>query len=157
MKVYSSIKNNFLFILFLINNNLIFSQINDNFASNTLEEGNYDLLDVTDYHNMKLIVSTSKSIYTGFPPNKKVETNANLITVSSIITINENYLLASCLEDSFLGKINLSTGNFISLIPYSEISTSTTLGIPKAICSLSNIDNYIFIGYSEIEEISDVE
>lgn len=63
MKVNFSIKNNFLFILILININLILPQINDNFALNTLEEGNYDLLDVTDYHNMKLIVSTSKSIY----------------------------------------------------------------------------------------------
>ena len=155
MKVNSSIKNIFFIILILININLICSQINDNFASSILEEGEYDLLDTTDYHNMNLIVSTSKLIYTGFPPTKKVETNANLISVSSIITINENYLLAACLEDSFLGKINLSNGNFISLIPYSEISESSALEIPKAICSLSNMDNTIFIGYSKIETIGD--
>ena len=93
MKINFSIKNNFLFILILININLILPQINDNFALNTLEEGIYDLLDVTDYHNMKLVVSTSKSIYIGFLPNKKIETNANFITVSSIITINEKLFI----------------------------------------------------------------
>ena len=118
MKVFLSIRNNIIcFHLFAIIN-LIFSQINDNFETGVLEEGNYDLLDVTDYHNMNLVVSTSKNIYTGVPPVKKVETNANLIKFSSLITINENYLLAACLQDSFLGKINLSNGNFISLISY---------------------------------------
>ena len=139
-----------------MNISLIFPQINDEFTQGVLEEGNYDLLDVTDYHNMNLIVSTSKNIYTGIPPNKKVETNANLIKVSSLITINHNYLLAACLEDSFLGKINLSNGNFISLVSYEEVGGSEALEIPKTICSLSNIDKTIFIGYSKIKEISEV-
>ncbi len=38
---------------------------------------------------------------------------------------------------------------------YSEIGESTALEIPKAICSLSNMDNTVFIGYSKIEEDSD--
>ena len=110
MKVFSSIKNKFIFFLIFLNINFILTQINDNFTSGILEEGSYDLLDVTDYHNMNLVVSSSKKIYTGIPPVEKVTTNANLISVSSLITINENYLLVACLEDSFLGKINLSTG-----------------------------------------------
>ena len=104
----------------------------------TLEEGNYDLLDITDYHNLGLIVSSSKAIYTSFPTNKKVDTNANLIKVSSLITINSNYLLAACLQDSFLGKINLSTGNFVSLLSYSDVDEDVGI-IPRTICSLSNI------------------
>ena len=155
MKVYFSIKNNFLllFLLFL-NFNLICSQIYDNFEEGILEEGSPDLLDVTDYHNIGLIVSSSKKIYTGIPPTKKTETEAKLIKVSSLITINSNYLLAACLEDSFLGKINLSTGRFVSLLSYSQIedtlNDTDTLQIPEAICSLSNIDDTIFIGYSKI-------
>ena len=152
MKVFLSIRNNIIcFHLFAIIN-LIFSQINDNFETGALEEGNYNLLDVTDYHNMNLIVSTSKNIYTGVPPVKKVETNANLIKFSSLITINENYLLAACLQDSFLGKINLSNGNFISIISYENPIDSKSIQVPQTICSLSNIDDTIFIGYTEIEE-----
>ena len=152
MKVFSSIKNKFIFFLIFLNINFILTQINDNFASGILEEGSYDLLDVTDYHNMNLVVSSSKKIYTGLPPVEKVVTNANLISVSALITINENYLLVACLEDSFLGKINLSTGNFVSLILYSDIDSD--FAVPQAICTLSNIDNFIFIGHSQITGVS---
>ena len=152
MKVlFIPLKNFLLFFLF-INMPFINSQINDNFEKGNLEEGNYDLLDVTDYHNLGLIVSSSKSIYTGIPPIKKTETNAALFKFSHLITINTNYLLVACLEDSFLGKINLSTGSYAPLLSYSEIedtlNSSNTLGLPNAICSLSNIDNTIYIGYS---------
>ena len=41
-------------------------------------------------HNLKLIVTTSKNIYTGSPPTLKASTEANLISSTSIITINEN-------------------------------------------------------------------
>ena len=140
-----------IFFLILIEFKIILSQIFDNYESNILEEGNYDILDVTDYHNISLIVSTSKNIYTGLPPEIKVTTNANLINATSLITINENYLLVACLQDSFLGKISLSDGNFISLLSYENISTYSSLEIPIKICSLSNIDNTIFIGYSKIE------
>ena len=155
MQVFSSIKNIFLFFFLFLNISLALSQINDNFASSVLEEGNYDLLDVTDYHNMNLVVSSSKKIYTGLPPVEKVVTNANLISVSALITINENYLLVACLEDSFLGKINLSTGNFVSLILYSDIDSD--FAVPQAICTLSNIDNFIFIGHSQITGVSSVK
>ena len=153
MQEISSITNNFFICLFFSILSLIFSQIHDNYYSGILEEGNYDLLDVTDYHNINLVVSSSKNIYTGFPPVKKIETNANLINVTSLITINENFLLAACLQDSFLAKINLSTGNFVSLIDYTNSKISEEVeGIPSHICSLSNIDNLIFIGYTKIDE-----
>ena len=85
-------KNFLLFFLF-IKIPFIISQIHDNFEKRNLEEGNYDLLDVTDYHNLGLIVSSSKSIYTGIPPIKKVETDAALFKFSHLITINTNYLV----------------------------------------------------------------
>ena len=93
----------------------------------------------------------SKNIYTGIPPEKKVVTDAQLISSTYLITINSNYLLAACLKDSFLGKIRLSDGAFIPLLDYTDTRISTTLEIPDTKCSLSNIDDSIFIGYSKIE------
>ena len=151
MNVFLIILKNLFFLLLINAFGIILSQIYDNFSYDTLEEGNYDLLDVTDYHNKNLIVSTSKSIYMGIPPKKIIETNANLINATALITINDNFLLAACLKDSFLGKINLSTGNFISLLTYSDVSISPGLDIPITLCSLSNIDNSVFIGYSRID------
>ena len=146
-----------LVLLFFIEIKFILPQIFDNYESNILEEGNYDILDVTDYHNINLIVSTSKNIYTSIPPSLKVTTNANLINSSSLITINENYLLVACLQDSFLGKISLINGTFTSLLSYTNIGTYSSLDIPIKICSLSNIDNTIFIGYSKIEYFEETD
>ena len=155
MQVFNKINQNFFLLIFLPIFKFISSQIFDNFTSGTLEEGDNELLDITDYHNMNIIVSKSKNIYMGIPPVKKVETDANLINATSLITINSNFLLTSCLNDSFLGKINLSTGKFTPLLSYSELSISPGLNIPNTICSLSNIDNTIFIGYSRITYYTD--
>ena len=105
-------------------------QINDDFSRGILEEGNYDILDITDNTNLKLLVTTSKNIYTGIPPVKKVETQANLINSTSLLTINENYLLAACLKDSLLTKININNGMSSSLINYQEINISPPLEYP---------------------------
>ena len=140
----------FLIIFILLQTKLINSQINDNYISNILEEGDYELLDVTDYHNINLIVSTSKNIYSGIPPNKIIQTEANLINATSLITINDNYLFAACLSDSFLTKIRLSDGSSTSLLEYSDITISPSLEVPLKSCSLSYIDDTIFIGYSRI-------
>ena len=89
MKALYSLKTNCLLFL-VINFSLIISQLYDNFEKGQLEDGNYDLLDVTDYHNLGLIVSSSKSIYIGIPPVKKTETDANLFKYSHLITMNTN-------------------------------------------------------------------
>ena len=138
----------FIISLFL-NINLDCCQINDNFAINTLEEGNYDLIDVTDNHNLNLIVSTSKNIYTGLPPTLKTTTTANLISVSSVISVSSTHLLAACLQDSFLTKIRLSDGETTKLLDYSQI-TSPSISVPEKICSLSIYDKTLFIGYTTI-------
>ena len=54
------------------------------------------------------------------------------------------------LENSLLTKININNGDFSSLLGYSDIDSSLELGIPLASCSLSNLENTIFIGYSKI-------
>ena len=148
MDIFQYIYQAFFLVLFLSQLKEITPQINDNFISEILEEGNYELIDVTDYHNKNLVVSTSKNIYAGIPPNKITQTEANLINSSAVITINENYLLACCLQDSFLSKINLSDGSFTSLLNYTSVTPS--IEAPIKSCSLSNIDNTIFIGYSKI-------
>ena len=150
MNAFFLIYNKFFLFFFCCVVKLIFSQINDNFDLKILEEGNYELLDVTDYHNLNLIVSTSKNIYTGIPPSLKIQTSANLIKATSLITISENYLLAACLEDAFLGRIKLSDGEFTCLLTYSEIVIDPELEAPTKICSLTNIDHTFYIGYTRI-------
>ena len=141
-------KFHLIFIIILLNYKLYTCQINDNFVKGILEEENSEILDVTDNYDLKLIVTTAKNIYTGIPPTKKSTTNANLINSTSIITLNNNILIAACLKDSLLTSINLNDGSFSTLINYNEINIEPKLSIPDTICSLSTKDNYIFIGYS---------
>ena len=127
--------------------------INDNYEKNILENDNYDLLDVTDYHNLYLIVTTSKNIYTGIPPVIKTSTEAELINSTSLITLSQNSLLAACLNDSLLTRISLVDGSFTNLLDYSDIDSSLILTVPSTSCSLSKSGNLIFIGYSEAQYI----
>ena len=90
-------------------------------------------------------------IYQDIPPVLKSETSAQLINTTSIITLNENYLLAACLGNSLLARIKINDGDYTSLLSYSDISIYPNLGIPITICSLSSMDNFVFIGYSRID------
>ena len=75
----------------------------------------------------------------------------NLINSSSIITLNSNYILVSCLQDSLLTKININDGSYASLLNYSDFETlEFKLEVPINSCSLSIIENTIFIGYTKI-------
>ena len=133
----------------LLNFIKVSNQINDHFSAELLEAGSFDLIDINDYHNLKLVVTTAKNIYLGIPPALKSTTGAKLINVSSIITLNENYLLAACLEDSLLTKININSGAFLNLLDYSQIDSG--LEVPISSCSLSILENTIFIGYTQID------
>ena len=155
---YGKIKLNINFIYFLFFYIIIklrikftLSQINDIYEVHDItgEEGS-KLVDVVDYHNLKLIVSALGNIYTGIPPTKKSQSNAKLNKYSSVATINENFLLASCLDDSLLTKININTGEHTSLLSYSDILTPNELSVPEKCCSLSVFDNFVFIGYSQL-------
>jgi len=97
-----------LFIIIILKLRIILSETSENYISNNLEaeEGNY-LLDVADYHNLHILLSTSGKIYTGIPPTFKAQTNANINNCSSIATVNENYIFVSCLSDSLLGNYML--------------------------------------------------
>ena len=139
----------FLLLIFLFQT--VKSQINDNYEIQSLsEENGYSLIDVVDYNNLKLVVSSSGNIYEGIPPTKVSQTSAKLFEYSSIASLNKNVLLAACLEDSLLAKINIINGEYTSLLQYSDISTSLELTIPENVCSISIFENLVFIAYSII-------
>ena len=144
----------FSFFLLILNLMVLFMLCEDieNYKTYTLEgeENNY-LLDVTDYHNLSLLVSTSKKIYTGIPLTYKTTTNANLNNCSSVATVNENYILVTCLDDYLLGYININTGSFKNLLNYSEINVSPELTVPKTICSIRISENMAIIGYNQLD------
>ena len=127
---------NFLFFNYLC-------QINDNYFSDDLDEADY-FLDVKDYHNLNLIITSSKKIFTGIPPIYKSSTEANINYYSSVATYNDNLIVVACLEDSLLAKININNGYHEILLNYFD-----SLVKPKFICSLIiNIDK-IYIAISQ--------
>ena len=87
----------FILFLFILQININYSQISAGFSKNNLED-NSILLDVIDYHNWNLIVSTLKNIYTEIPPQLKITIEADLINITTLIVLNDNYLLAACLR-----------------------------------------------------------
>ena len=127
----------------------ILCQIYDNFSSDILEKEDSDLLDIVDYQNLFLIVSTSQKIYSGIPPLYNTKTSAALNQNTSILVINENYILAACLNDSLLTKININNGNSSSLLEYYDIINNEVLS-PNTICTISMAKSIVYIGISEI-------
>ena len=116
--------------------------IKHNFKSGTLDESNNYFLDIKDYYNLSIIITESKKIYKGIPPNYQATTNASINKFSSAVTYNTNYLLVACLDDSLLTKININTGNNTSLLDY-PYKNSTYL--PEYYCSISLLDNIVYI------------
>ena len=82
-----------LFSLFIFIFTNVNSQIEDNYEIQSLnDEDRNSLIDVVDYHNLKLVISSSGNIYEGIVPQKVSKTNANLFKYSAIASVNENYL-----------------------------------------------------------------
>ena len=123
-----------------------FNEINDNFKlDNSLDEGY--ILDIKNYHNLTIMLTTSKNIYKGIPPNPEELPDININNYSSVVTCNNNYILIACLDDYLLSKINLNTLIYTPLLSYSDIDES--LEAPSNICSLSMIDNIVYIAFSQ--------
>ena len=138
-----------LFII-LIQINFVRDTISDDYETNTLEEGDYDIMEFNDYHNLKLIITSSKRIYKGIPPQYYFTTTANLINATSFISINEKFLLGACAQDNLLIKVKISDGATSSVINYNYFN-DLQLQAPTTTCSLSIINNTIFIGYTRID------
>ena len=144
MKIKRDIMKIFIFLIFL---KLSFCQISDNFQGGTLESGGYSILDVADYLNISILVSSSGKIYNAAGLEVKLTTSANLNASSSIAVYNQNYILAACLSDSLLVKISLVDGGFQSLVPYSDFDSIQVSS--KSSCSISFYNNIVFIGVSQ--------
>jgi len=134
------------FLLFLVIIQLVICEINDNFVHGILEEGGYSLLDVADYLNLSLIVTTSGNIYNGTPFNHISQTTADFNESTFIAVCNEDYILASCLKDSLLTKIRISTGEYESLLGYSDYDSITA---SNSSCCISIYEDIVFIAISQ--------
>ena len=109
---------------------------------------NASLIDITDYYNLYLLITTEKKIYTGMPPNEISVTTSNIINITAAATYDTNYVLLACTGDYFLSKIRINTGEEVPLISYSELSLSI-INVNYT-CSISILDNIVFIGIHQI-------
>ena len=104
------------------------------------------MINIADYHNLSILVSTSKNIYAGFPPKLKSKITSIITKFSSGVTINENYLLMSCLDAKILTKININTGEETDLCPSLSFSSPS-----QQICSISSYNNKVFLIYTQLD------
>ena len=109
---------NLLFVEYILLKYLITCQIYDNFNNGTLESLGSSILDITDYLNLSLLITSSGNIYNVAPLSFRINTGASLNASSSAAVCNENYILVACLQNSLLTKININNGNFQNLIDY---------------------------------------
>ena len=132
-----------LFLLLLLINNfkLINNELSDHFQYGDLSDTG-DMINITDYYNLSILVSTSKNIYTGFPPKIKTIITSTITRFSSGVTINENNLLMSCLDGKILTKININTGEETELCPSLSFTNPS-----QKICSISLYNNKVFLFY----------
>ena len=136
----------FITILFFITK---CDDINDNFIYNTLESSGNSILDISDYLDLYLLISSSGNIYKGIPFSSTPIsiTSAGLNSSSAAAVCNENYIIASCLNNYLLVKININNGKFESLVEYSDFSSIVVSN--SSSCSLSIYDNNVYIGISQ--------
>ena len=153
--IINIIKTFHFFLILIIYIDKILSEIKDYYSSAILENEDNYLVDVKDYHDLSIIISTSKNIYTGIPPLLKSKTNANIYNSSSAATYNENYILMACLSNSLLSKININTGLSISLLNYSDIEIS--ISPPSSICSISIYNDIIFLFISKLFDENNIQ
>ena len=134
------------FILFLIVNiKFIMSELSDHFHYSTLSDtGN--MINITDNYNLSILVSTSKNIYSGFPPTIKSTITSTITRFSSGITLNENILLMSCLDGKILTKIKIDTGEEKVLCPSLPFNNPS-----QKMCSILSYDNKVYLIYSQLD------
>ena len=131
---------------------LISCQINDDFSNGVIESENSNIIDFADYHNLNLLITTAKHIYSiSSISTIKSTFTSNINNYSMAASYNENYILVACLNDSLLSKININTGDSTNLINYDGIPNmeeEDTLVPPTQICSLSIYENIAYIAIS---------
>ena len=144
--VGKSIKFLFLFHLFLINIKDVFAEYLKSYQSNSFEDLD-SLIEINDYYNLSIFLTTNKKIYMGIPPKQIsiINSNINYISLTTGITYNENYILMVCTEDYLLTKVEINAGTEIPLLNYTNNIT-----LPDYSCEGFKDDNYVYISMSHI-------
>ena len=148
----ANIKSKLTLFLIIYISSGIFCQINDNFQKGVLENENSYFIDINDYHNLNLIVSTSQKIYTSDSlPNPISNFSAKVENYSMAATYDQNYILVACLNDSLLAKININTGDSNNLLDYTDVNIGegNELVPPTQICSLSIFQDIVHIAITQ--------
>ena len=101
-------KRLFLFFIFIQIKIFLFVYF-ESFQYGNISE-NASIIDITDYNNLSLLITTEKNIYTGMTPNKISKTNSKIMELSAAATYNNNFILLACSEDYLLSKINIISG-----------------------------------------------
>lgn len=127
--------NTFFIILFLYKK--VSLKIIGNFEFINLDNGT--LINVKDHHNLSLIISTSKRIYTGLIPNLKSTANEDIYEINNAVTFNENYTLISCFRSSLIAKMNINSGII------TPIDSSISEDLASKSCPISIINNIVYI------------
>ena len=107
----------FIVLLFIQFKVILLDYFENNYQLGNLSQ-QASIIDITDYYNLYLLITTEKKIYIGMPPNKISETTSNIINITSAVTYDTNYILLVCTGDYLLSKININTGEEIPLINY---------------------------------------
>ena len=140
--LFKTMNSSFFLLLILIQIKCFLSEYFDSFQTGNLEGDS--LIDMSDYYNISLVITTDKKIYTGIPPTFKSSTSSKIISISSAVTYNNNYILMACTEDYLLTKISIETGEETPLVNYTKFTK------PNCTCSISTNDNLAYIGISNI-------
>ena len=117
----------------------------DSFQKTNFQELD-SLIEINDYYNLSIFLTTNKEIYMGIPPNKTVSvTSSNeFINLTKGVTYDENFLLMVCTGDFLLTKIEIESGIEIPLLNYSNISMTS---YP---CGAFSDQDYVYITMSHI-------
>ena len=136
-----------LFLEYILLKYLTICQINDNFEDGVLESNGSSILDIADYLNLSLLITSSGNIYNSMSLSLLTNTEASLNVSSSAAVCNENFILVACLQNSLLTKININDGAFQNLIDYSEFDSIIISN--KSSCCLSIYENIVSISISQ--------
>ena len=146
-KLFLSIKRQIEFIqfllIFIISINNSFSAYLESFKSESFTE-EASLVEINNYYNSSIFMTSRKEIYKGIPPNKVQTASSKIINITSGVNYDNKYLLMACTGDYLLSKINIETGVETPLLNYDNIT------IPYYTCGVFFDENYAYISMSHI-------
>ena len=143
-----SLTNKKIFIFFFfIKFKLILSNYFESFKLGNISN-NASIVDVTDYNDLYPLITTDKQIFTGMTPIKRSETNSSLINISAALTYNNNFILLACSKNYLLSKIDINTGEEISLLSYNIFDLS--IDNLNYSCSICYSNNIAYVGIIQI-------